>query len=687
MLMNCSVNFHSAPDKEIALNMSSMVKHLISVSALIFPAIAFAQAPQDSKTVWQSGTGNSSISAPKNLSDPTNGNIPSALKRWRELSASGNYSFSDYASFLITYPDWPGSNVMRKNAEQAIDLNSYSPSQAVAYFDRLPPVTNSGTAKYALALAAVGDTARAAEWGRKAWRGGPMTDDDETRILSLMNGKLNSDDFDARAGQLLTAKATRAAGRAVPYTSAARRPVFAARLAMQAKAPDAEAQFVNAGQAALTDAGAMAERAKMLRRQGSNYAAWQLFANRPALARPASEPDEWYEVLLVLARDAATNGQNELAYRIASKLDDGLPAGTNMIDQSLGVRDDYTSLAWLGGTVALDKLRRPREAAVMFDRYGKAAKSPQTRTKGMYWAGYALRSAGDTQAANAYFNQAAGYFDQFYGQLSNEALGRPLPARISGAPIPSAPSAANSSLYLAAKLAGTYGTHSEQTLFLRTIANGAKSEQNYIDAIALSKNIGRPDLAVMAGRNARVDGFNTLIPYAFPIVGVPVDHKQNFTFIHAIARQESQFDREAVSHAGARGLMQLMPGTARETSGKISMGYSLSGLTNDPIYNIRLGSTYFKSMLRYFNNSYPLAVAAYNAGPGNVNKWLRANGDPRTGQISMLQWIERIPIYETKNYVQRVLENAVIYDLQHPETAAIKSANPLSTYLGKSTPG
>ena len=133
--------------------------------------------------------------------------------------------------------------------------------------------------------------------------------------------------------------------------------------------------------------------------------------------------------------------------------------------------------------------------------------------------------------------------------------------------------------------------------------------------------------------------------------------------------------------------MQLMPGTARETSGKISMSYSRSALTTNPEYNIRLGSTYINRMLRYFGGSYPLAVAAYNAGPGNVNKWLRRNGDPRTGQITMLEWMERIPIYETKNYVQRVLENAVMYDLQNPDKARVRSANPLSAYLGKRTPG
>jgi soluble lytic murein transglycosylase len=152
-------------------------------------------------------------------------------------------------------------------------------------------------------------------------------------------------------------------------------------------------------------------------------------------------------------------------------------------------------------------------------------------------------------------------------------------------------------------------------------------------------------------------------------------------------RQESQFDRAAVSHAGARGLMQLMPGTARETSGKISMAYRPDALTVDTDYNIALGATYIERMLDYYDGSYPLAIAAYNGGPGNVNKWLRAYGDPRTGSIDIMDWIEKIPLSETRDYVYRVLENAVMYDHLHPEKARVRSATPLSTYLGKSTPG
>jgi soluble lytic murein transglycosylase len=154
----------------------------------------------------------------------------------------------------------------------------------------------------------------------------------------------------------------------------------------------------------------------------------------------------------------------------------------------------------------------------------------------------------------------------------------------------------------------------------------------------------------------------------------------DWTMVHAIARQESEFDNFRTSHAGATGLMQLMPGTAREQAGKLGVAYMSASLNTDPAYNIRLGNGYFQRMMNIYG-SYPLAVAAYNAGPGNVNKWLRDNGDPRTGSISWIDWIERIPLFETKNYVQRVIENAVVYEALHPDRATFGRSRGLSEFL------
>jgi soluble lytic murein transglycosylase len=229
------------------------------------------------------------------------------------------------------------------------------------------------------------------------------------------------------------------------------------------------------------------------------------------------------------------------------------------------------------------------------------------------------------------------------------------------------------------------GYWEDQSKFARAIANNADSDTDHYLAAELARSIGRPDMSVMVGRRAVSNGLTGYGTSAFPQVPVPPSAQYNWTMVHAIARQESQFDKQIVSHAGARGLMQLMPGTAREQAGKMGLG---DGSLNDPSYNIMLGSGYFQRMLDYYGGSYPLAVAAYNAGAGNVNKWIAANGDPRMPGADMLRWIEQIPIFETRNYVQRVLENAVVYEAMNPERAKFRGTTAvLSRYLGKQTPG
>ncbi len=671
--------------------MSSMSKNLFLASAA---AISFYVSFQDAKAedeqqelvVASSAGADDDYSIPRQQVDPSRGNIPAALQRWRSLSSNGNYSFNEYASFLMTYPGWPQEKDMRRYAEQSLGRGASSQSQVVAYFDRMPPVTNAGRAQYALALNAAGRKQEAADVGRKAWRMGPMNAQDESQLLTMLSRILTRQDHDARIDALLWKGSYSAASGLLSYASPEKQPLFRSRIAVLSKSADASQLIGQTGNAALTDPGLVTDRATMLRRSGATQAARQLLANRPSLAFPPFDAEEWYETLLTNAKGAESDGQYQLAFAIASKIDDGLPSGTNISEEELGVRDDYTSLAWLAGTMAHNRLGRYREAIGMFERYAIAAKSPQTKTKGWYWAGRAAIKAGDNAAATRYFEQAAVHYDCFYGQLSLEALRRPLPTNVARAPIGPVKESSNP-VYAAARIAASSGGHKEQTQFLRAIANSAESATEFENAFSLANAIGRPDLAVMAGRNARVEGHSNYVAYGFPTVSVPSSHGYNWTMIHAISRQESQFDRAALSHAGARGLMQLMPGTARETAGKMGLGYSLDALTSDPSYNIQLGSTYFQRMLDYYNGSYPLAVAAYNAGPGNVNKWLRANGDPRSGGMDIISWIERIPIFETRNYVQRVLENAVVYDMLAPDRARMRGANPLSQYLGKRTPG
>ncbi len=619
--------------------------------------------------------------------------INATISQWRALQQSDSLGFSSYASFITANPGWPGEDRMRRLAETSISPDSFEPNQVVAFFARFPARTAVGHARNALALNALGRGGEARVAARAAWIGGSLSPTDEARLLSLFGSGFTPADHDLRIDALLWANDLAGAMRMIPYASPARRPIYQARIAFRRKTPDAPMLMQAAEAYGAGDAGFLADKAMWLRNSGNWIAGRQLLANRGPLTYHPSNAEEWYEVLLANARAAAADSQWSFAWAIAAKLDDAYLPGTDISARPIGERDDYTSLAWLAGTTAFYNLNRPGDAIEMFRRYATAARSPQTQSKGYYWAGRAALAAGDQASANSYFQRASAFPDQFYGQLALERMGRPVPAPSTADRMVELSAAdraafASRSVVRAAKALGAMGYWEDQSKFARAIAANADSDKDHYLAAELAQGLGRPDLGVMVGRRAVSSGLSGYGTSAFPRVPVPANHQSNWTMIHAIARQESQFDRAAVSHAGARGLMQLMPGTARETAGKIGLGYNPGALTTDTGYNIQLGSTYFQSMLRYYGGSYPLAVAAYNAGPGNVNKWIAANGDPRLPGADMLRWIEQIPIYETKNYVQRVLENAVVYDAMNPAYARFRGSNTvLSRYLGKQTPG
>ncbi len=611
------------------------------------------------------------------------GDMHQAVERWRLLTASANFSFSDYSSFLLTYPGLPEEWKLRGFAEKALEREAATPQQIAAFFDRYPPHRNTGRGQYAVALYALNrpDASRIA---LDAWRGGPLGDAAEALLFARLGPSLTPEDHDTRMDALLWADATAEAERQLPNVSAARRMAFAARLGMT-KGVDPVTTGIQLGPESLGDPGYLYNRSRQLRGSGQSASAASLLASRPRFAIPPRDPRKWVAELLAVARNV--DGAN--AARIAASADDTFAPGTDVSAQTFRLRDDYTSLMWLGATKALWALGDGNRAAPLFWRYGTAARTPQTRTKGFYWAGRAAAQAGNQSEAIRYFEMAAQYPDQYYGLLALERLGRPVPALDSE---PKAvPTAAERQAFLSRPLAKAVREVARESdwptavRFFKEIAEQAASEGDHVLVADLAKELGRRDLGVILGQAAHVDGHGVFRKTSFPLI--PIPQGANWTFVHAITRQESQFAMNAISHAGARGLMQLMPGTAREQARKMGYDYDPGALTRDAGYNMLLGDGYFRRMLDYYSGSYPLAVAAYNAGPGNVNKWLRANGDPRTGSMDWVEWVEKIPITETRNYVQRVLENAVVYEAMYPARAINKARNPLSFFLGKHYPG
>ena len=617
---------------------------------------------------------------------PAPANINTAITQWRTLRRGGNFYFADYARFLNYNEGWPGEASLRRNAERAMRPGENA-ALVLGFYRVEKPQSGNGWARYADALSAAGRGPEAIAAAKEAWASPDLGATDEAALLARYGGYFTAQEHNKRADALLFDKKPDSAHRLLAWTSPDRRPAFTARTAMQARWPDAEARYNAARHRISADAGLLMDRLRYLRDGGNDHSARVLAAQPHQFTERPADVERWYEMMLVLAQGASQARQYQLAYNIARQLDDALPQGAQVALQPYGVRDHYTSLAWLAGRTALDRTGNAANAVAMFYRYAYGGKSLQVASKGFYWAGRASLAAGRPAEASTYFQRAAAYPELFYGQLALERLGRSVPAPGNtpavAAADPNRNAFAQNSLVRATRQMIYGGNASEQMQFVRALGESLDTQAQRSLAIEMSRQLGRPDLAVWVARGARNKGTPFYVREAFPtLTSRP---RSAWALANGITRQESSFDRNAISHAGARGLMQLMPGTAREQAGKLGIAYD-SRRIHDPDTNIMLGSAYLQRMLNTWDNNVPLAVASYNAGPGNARKWVNAYGDPRSGRVDVIGWIEAIPFTETRGYVQRVIENSVVYDSLNPQQAS-RTTLHVSRYLGKGTPG
>jgi len=603
------------------------------------------------------------------------------IDRWNSLRQSDSQHFSVYAGFLLGHRGWPGEAAMRGAAERRLLVDQVAGVDVLRYFSVFPPTKSAGHAHLAFVLQAGRQTEEARASARRAWTAGVLPPEVEQRLLATFPGVFTAQDHDRRLDVLLSNGDRQSAARALAWASPSRRPVFEARLALQNRSADAASRAAAAGPAGISDAGLLIDRATWLRASGNSLGSRQLLAQQRRLSAPPANPEKFMEAVLVIARAAAADRQWQAVYQIASQVDDIFPAGTDVSRRSYGERDEYTNLTWLAGQAAMNGGRH-LEAAAMFDRYGRAAQSSQTRAKGFYWAARAATAAGQRDRATAWLEQAAGSPDQFYGLLALERLGRTPP------PPPAAPpstaeeraSFARRPLAEAIRYLGSVGRRADQTVFVRALASALDSNRDRAVSAEYGRAIGRLDMGVWAAREARSNGDTFYERPAFPEVSIPAAYRHVWAAAHGIMRQESSFERSAVSSAGARGMMQLMPATASMEARRLGIPYSLSRLTEDPDYNILLGSFHLTGLMDRFGNNLVLVAVAYNAGPGRVPQWIALNGDPRRPGTDVIDWIEKIPFSETRNYVQRVIENAMVYDLMSPSGG--RSGGRVSYFLG-----
>ncbi len=608
-------------------------------------------------------------------------------------------SFPDYADFLRDSADWPGADDLRRKAEGAISDTTPMASR-LSFFRTLPPLSGIGRYRHAEALMAASMTNAANTEAKQAWRIGGIGPALENQFLAAFGGILSREDHVFRMDRLLWQRDLATATRMLSFLSGNDRTLAEARIAMQratnargaAAAPaavDANLALGKLAAGAENDPGLIADRSAFLRASGNSLAARQLLARAEVTPGSAGDRNAWMTEVLAAARGAVNDKQYSLAFQIAHN-HGGFAFDRALTSYSAAERDTFTSLEWLAGWTALHNLNRPRDAVRHFENFASAAQFGGTRSRGHYWAARAAEAGGLTIDANRNLGTAANIPLTFYGQLAAERLNRPL--ALPAATDPPVPAAERQAFAAddrveAARLLGMIGDRTKQTQFLKTLADGAKTSAREFLVSELSQQLGRADYALIASRGEMVDGPPAILRFAYPQLPVGGALMNNWTMIHAITRQESRFDPTAVSRAGARGLMQLMPGTARETAGKMGTTYRPEALTGDPNYNVQLGSTYYVNLVDQWGGNHMLAIASYNAGAGNVRKWIAANGDPRLPTVDAVRWVEEIPFSETRGYVRAVLENAVVYDRLNPSRAGQPTTNALSAWMGKNRPG
>jgi soluble lytic murein transglycosylase len=367
-----------------------------------------------------------------------------------------------------------------------------------------------------------------------------------------------------------------------------------------------------------------------------------------------AQPDQFWRERGQLARSALSAGNPGEAYRLASE--HGFTRGSELADSE-----------WLAGWIALRFLQQPEVATPHFLAMFESVTHPVSRARGAYWLGRTAAAMGDTETATLWYRLAAQHPVAFYGQLSHAQLHPNQPLPLPADPEVSAADAQqfeDHELVRAIRLLTMAGERERQRAFVLRLAELSETGAWKDMTASLAHEINRPDLAVAVARQSIRAG-TPLVRNGYPVLSITDGGAEPYAvempLVHAIVRQESSFDVRAVSPAGAQGLMQLMPATARGIAGTLALPYLPSDLTSSPEYNISLGRAYIGSMLNRFEGSYILALAAYNAGPSRVNQWLGTNGDPRIGAEAAIDWIELIPSSETRNYVQRCLENLQVY--------------------------
>lgn len=572
-------------------------------------------------------------------------------------------------AFFDANPDWPRREALQRAIERTMPPQTPD-KQILIFFDANPPVGGDGAVLYVGALERARQDAKAKAVARKSWRELSFNREASERFQARHGKLLRTEDHVARLDRLLWQGSSSAARRLARRIGKGYPALADARIALANSKGGVDSALNRVPKHLRNDPGLVYDRAAWRKRKGRHKGVIALLQRK--FPEKPNQYRRWWTLRQWAAREALDRHRYEEAYRVASN--HGAESGAQFAEGE-----------WLAGWTAFAFMQQPRRAYRHFSNLYYGSSSPISQARGAYWAGEASTALNKADWAKRWYEAAALHSTTFYGQLAARRLNRTVLVNLREPASPGANEKARfekRELVRIVHMLGELVRNEVQETFLHHLRTQAETPQDYMLVADLAIERRRPDLAVRTAKAARADAI--LLPSRlFPMPFKPKPRGLETALSLAIIRQESTFNPRAISPAGARGLMQLMPATAKAVSRQMRIGYSKAKLTADPDYNMRLGQRYLADLLARFNGAHIMAVAGYNAGPQRVTRWIGENGDPRRPGVDPIQWIEEIPFSETRNYVMRVIESLVVYRARlngtpvplplQPATAALPS--------------
>lgn len=553
--------------------------------------------------------------------------------------------FKTIAKFIQNHPDFPAMSKLRVQAERAMP-SSISDQDALAWFTSNPPETVFGMQVYASALVDKGQRAEAKTAVNEWWKKADLTSTDQAKGWDAFAGAIDKTSNEARLRRLIHKDQYTNARALARKMGNGYMALTEARISMRTGKGNVDGLIRQVPASLQNDEGFLFDRLHWRRVKDNDSGAIEILSKSPSSDK-MYDPEDWGKERGIIVRRLFEERKYSQAYKISAN---------HKIKSGPG----FAANEWMAGWLALEYLNKPWEAFEHFERLYHTVETPISKSRAAYWAGLASEKLGHPEVAKKWYDVGGKYPTTFYGQLSRAKTGNQNSIANNG--VSSDAAIKNSALASAARWLRQNGNKAEAGMFLNKMIENAKTPGQFAAIAEVANSLSMKNVAIKAAQECEKVTGTSMVAYAFPkIEKYMTDVDVEWALVHALVRQESRYDSEAISTAGARGLMQLMPATAKEVAKKAGMSHQTNWLLSKPGHNVALGTRYLNKLLVQYNGNYAMALAAYNAGPGRVNKWIGEIGDPRNPKVDLINWIEMIPIYETRNYVQRVLEGVYVY--------------------------